>query len=441
MRLCDRTQRRRRGTAYMAVVGASLLVTVIGLGSLMLTRLHHRTLNRAALGSEARFYAQSAVEAVIGASHVYPTWRTYWGLAHGETYGPLPLGNGRLFFTLEDPADGDLTDDLSEAIKITGTGNVDGATFSLSAMAKPPALECLSKAVSATQMFTISSGDTLTVVGAPACCHEGDGLGAGLFTVLFGSKVDGDVEAATLVKFGTITGESTTGIDSVKLPDSDTVDYYVTRATPIPYGSIDSGTIRDMVLSNTQNPMGAVDLNGLYTINTGSNDLTIENCRIQGTLVIAMGSGKKLEIKKGVYWEPARPDYPALIVNGGSEVRFHIENPLDEEDADTNFNPAGMPYQGQPTDSDKQDEYPSKIKGVVHVASSATTTLLEKVSEIDGCLICAGPIHAKDTTKISHDANLVSNPPRGYTASYLNIVDGTWRRETPPDLSQAVVGG
>lgn len=430
MQLRPYTTRRRRGSAYMAVIGASLLVTVIGLSSLMLTRIHHRTLDRAGCGSEARFKAQSAVESVIGASRVFSTWRTYWGLDHGDTYGPLSLGNGELYFKLEDPEDGDLQDDPSDAVKITGTGVVDGAAFSLSAMAKPPALELLSKAVSATQMFIIDGGAELTVVGAPACCHKGEDQTVAMFFVWPGGKVDGDVDTHTLIEIGKITGDKTTGIGNINLPDSDTVDYYVTRATTISYSAIDSGKIKEMILSNTTNPMGAVDLNGLYVIDAGNNDLTIEDCRIRGTLVVLLDSGKKLEIKKGVYWEPYRPDYPALIVSGGNEVRLSIESNLSEDDLEMNFNPPGVPYEDE-TDSDQVDEYPGKIKGLIHIAGSSTTTWLEKITQIEGCLLCNGSLNVKDSVKVSHAANLVSNPPKGYTATHLNIVDGTWQREEP----------
>ena len=47
-----------------------------------------------------------------------------------------------------------------------------------------------------------------------------------------------------------------------------------------------------------------------------SNDLTISNCRIAGTLVVNC-PGIKVTVSGNVLLEPSSRDYPALIVVGG----------------------------------------------------------------------------------------------------------------------------
>lgn len=415
----------------MAVLGSSMIVTVIGLTAVMVARVHHRTSESSGILTEARFCAQSAVEVVVGSTTIVSDWRTGLGIESGDTYGPMSFGPGQISYKLVDEVDGDLANDPDHGVRITGTGVVGGATFRYSAYAEPPAYPCLFKAANAVETFYVYGGATFTVDGAPAYCHRGGSLNMGLFYNSAGATVNGDVEAAAVLNDGTINGTETENAPALTFPPSSTIDYYrdPNRATTIAWDAINDGNIKNTILSHAVNPYGSENPDGLYYIDVGDNSLTIKNCRIEGTLVISIASGQSLEIRKGIHWQPHRSDYPALIVLGGNQITIGIEYPLNEPDVEVNFNPTGMPYEGQ-TDSDQNDAYPGLIKGLIHIAGGEL--LLENSTEIKGAVIAADRVGVKNNVTITYDRNLVLNPPKRYRASHLTLVEGTWRRELNP---------
>ncbi|UCD48765.1 MAG: hypothetical protein JSW27_14670, partial [Phycisphaerales bacterium] len=121
MRIGRQERHRSSGSIYLHVLGASLLVTIIGLAALSAVRLQTRATQWAGDAAEARACAVSAVE--LGLLHVAqdPNWRTTW--PHGAWLTDKILGSG--LFALEgmDPRDGDLTDSEYEPLILTGTGS------------------------------------------------------------------------------------------------------------------------------------------------------------------------------------------------------------------------------------------------------------------------------------------------------------------------------
>src|SRR5438552_298312 len=72
----DRRKRPRRGSVYIAIVSISMLVAVIGVGSLLAVRSQSKGADASNDALEARVYAASAVE--IGKQLMYSdsSWRT-----------------------------------------------------------------------------------------------------------------------------------------------------------------------------------------------------------------------------------------------------------------------------------------------------------------------------------------------------------------------------
>ncbi len=411
---------RRRGSAYLAVLGSAVIVAVISLSSLMVTRIHHHTAQSAAGAGLARFYARSAVEIAIGGSAVYDNWRTSLGLVSGQLFGII-FDGGMCYFTLVDEVDDDLANDPDHPVRITGSGDVDDAVFAYSVLAVPPPLNCLQAAVHACGVFTVQENSVLTVDGAPAFCSYDAGFGFGTFYNDSGATLNGDVEAKLVANLGTITGSVTENAPPKELPTSATINYYRSLATPISWAAIPSGVLANQIVDTTGNP------DGLYHIDTQGNDLTIENCRIEGTLVVDVVSPQKVIISKGIYWEPHRSDFPALIVNGDCDIG--IEYPLSEPDTGVNFNPVGFPYEGD-EDTDANDVYPGVIKGLVHITGVSTELRLS--TQIGGAVIAHGQITVWDSVSVTYNPNLALNPPKRYRATRLNVVPGTWRRELAP---------
>ncbi len=425
------TRCRRRGSAYLVVLGSALIVSVIGLSSIMVVRIRHRTGETANDACQARLCAQSGVEAAVGATCVLPNWRSDWeDYTSEEGYGPLDVGRGQCTIFFTDEIDGDIDDDPDQPVRIAATGRVNKAAYRYSALAQPPALNCLKVAIHAISSFTVNYGQLLTVEGAPAFCQGSGGGATGLFDNNVGT-VNGDVEANTVQNDGVITGTITETTCARELPDANTPSYYTSRATTITRTAIGGEVISGTILSQNRNPYGSENADGVYYINTEGRDLTIQNCRIQATLVVSLDSDDELYIKRGVYWEPYRSDYPALIVIGGYHVHIAIQYSLSEDYLNVNFNPTGMPYQGQ-TDWDEDDTYPGVIKGLIHVVTSTTTVKLEQSTRIEGVVLAECPVEVNDTVTVKHDLNLVVNPPKRYRSKRLSLVPGTWRRELVP---------
>jgi hypothetical protein len=196
---------------------------------------------------------------------------------------------------------------------------------------------------------------------------------------------------------------------------------YISKATVVPF----TGTIDERILAPNYNPWGAGNPDGVYYIDTGSNDLTIRDSRIHGTLIIDT-RGKKVTLDNSVFIHQYRADYPVLIVNGELRIRIHsFDYPLSEWSNFRNYNPIGAPYQGS-YDWDISDEYPNEIQGLVYVVG---TVKFQQPAKIVGALICQGAVDCEEPSTIVYDKNLYSNPPEGYTfVECMKVSSGSYKQ-------------
>ena len=231
----------------------------------------------------------------------------------------------------------------------------------------------------------------------------------------------GDVEAATIINLGWISGTETVPAPAKDLPDAEVVQKYQDLAVTIPYvGSI----METFVLTPTLNPWGAASPNGVYVIDTGGQNLVIRGARIWGTLIIRAHGGQ-VTIQDAVFMRPFRADYPTLIVDGDLKLDLKSDTDLlDEADWGGNFNPPGAPYL-EAGDTDTDDTYPNELRGLIHVTDKLT---LENYTHVNGVIICEGAATIKDSPTIVHDPSLVTNPPEGYTTRKMQIAPGSWRQ-------------
>jgi hypothetical protein len=175
------------------------------------------------------------------------------------------------------------------------------------------------------------------------------------------------------------------------------------------------------VLGPGLNPYGTANSDGVYVWKS-TNDVTLKNCRIYGTLVVVC-PGKKLVVDGSVLLQPISNDFPALIVDGDIEFRFSSATALSEATVGINLNPAGAPYQGQ-TDTDKTDTYPSEIQGLVHCTGDINWT---SDNIIRGAVISEGTDSSDafkiDTAKatIVYDGTIYNSPPQFYTSQVKMI--------------------
>lgn len=409
-----RTRRPRRGGVYVAVLGASMLVTLIGLGAMAAVRAQRLQVNNTTDMMKARLYAEAGLELGVAWVRGDPNWRS--NRTPGLWASAQPIGDGTFAVEVRDAVDSSFTNRPYDPIYVRGIGVRGNAQQIVQATMTPKGvpMDLLGTALHASSQIRVRSGRTLTAQGAPVSTNGGlrnDGT------------IDGSVECTLTLIPGTITGSLTLLVPDKPMPSSGLMNLYVNLGTVISPG----GTIDRAVLTPTRNPWGTPDADGLYVINL-SSDLTIRNTRLQGTLVIR-GSGRRVTIEEAVFFEPARADYPVIITDAELLIRHNSAGlNLSEASLGTNFNPANAPYLGE-TDNDQSDTYPNEIRGVVH-----TRDVLEIESNplIRGLVI----VEAKDSSEavdvdgnltIIYDPALFASPPVGYTKSVEMVFKpGSW---------------
>ncbi len=408
---------QRRGSMYVAVIGCSLVITVIGVSALLAARVERRAAEGTSDFSVARLYARAAIEKGMYTILSNSAWRST--KVSGVWDNNQTFADGTYSLSVIDPIDGDLSDLKSEPVVLTGTGVLRNATYILeaTAMGIPTPLSALGTCLHTGGSVTVESNKKIIVNGAPLSMN-GTFNGPGTVT--------GNVEAGAEGIWAMVFGTKTIPSAAKSLPDASVVDLYIGLATAIANPEI----IDKQVLTPGINPWGAANPDGLYFIDTGNKDLTIQSSRINGTLVVRCGAGKKVVLIDKVFLHAYRADYPALIVDGPLEITLKTSsNSLSESSENTNFNPPGAAYQGF-TDSDRLDTYPNEVRGLVHVRG---TLLMDQTAIVRGTVIAEGNVMVKgNSNQIIYDSALHSNPPMGYVDYMMQIAAGSWKRIVLP---------
>jgi len=119
---------RQRGSVYVMVLGASLIVALIGIASLMATRVQLRTVNMAKDKAQARELARAAVDRGLWEVEANPLlWRLTFA---SGSLSNVPLGDGTFTLGAVDPVDGNLVIG-SDPVVLTGVGETGGAKYML----------------------------------------------------------------------------------------------------------------------------------------------------------------------------------------------------------------------------------------------------------------------------------------------------------------------
>lgn len=410
--------RPRLGSAYLIVLGAAMLVALLGLSSLMALRLLRRAIEDAIDAAEARSYAQSAIEVGLSKIAGDNDWRTTY--SDGAWITDQALGDGT--FTLEghDTLDADLADDDTDDLLLVGIG-VKGRARQKTQVRLTPELRgvaALEAALFSGGLLTISN----TTVAADGLLVSNDQVTAG------SSTVDADVEAVGNVTGGTYNGTTTTDVDARTTPDNSTFSPYSSTGGAIAISTIpvvnSIRTIENVVLSAASNPYGAVNGQGIYVIDCQSQSLRIRNARIVGTLVL-LNAGSSSKIEQSVNWQAAVSNYPALLVQGDFVIDMSAVA-LSELAQGVNFNPVGSEYQGA-SDSDTGDSYPSQITGLVFISGDST---LSTSPTIDGAVVTLGTTQVTGTTTLTYEDIYLTNPPPGFLdRTRLTISPGSWSKD------------
>ncbi len=121
------------------MLGASMMVTVLGVSALLAARVQNRQLRAEADAVAALQAAQSALEVAMLRIADDATWR---GDHSNDTWaGPYTLGDGQYRYKFVDEADGDLGDDPTDAVRVYGRGTVGLAERTVSIEMRSPGPE------------------------------------------------------------------------------------------------------------------------------------------------------------------------------------------------------------------------------------------------------------------------------------------------------------
>ena len=407
----------RKGTAYVAVLGASLIVTVIGLSALTAVRVERRSAQTEHDFTRARLYAQAAIDLGLLWMTQDSDWRT--NRTNGDWVLDAPFDRGTLSIAAADPTDGDLANDEKDPVTLTGTGIVGDARYMLEATIEPTPgpLECLQYALHAADEIEIHGGKTLQI-GTGTVSTNGNLRNDGM--------IYGNASAASRSGDGLISGSIDVPAPAKRFPDPDVFDAYIRRATPAPF----TGNIERQVWGPGFTPSGATNTNGVYVIDTAGHDLEIKWTRINGTLIVRC-PGKKVILRETLLLHTYCDTYPALIVDGNIEMDFNGSGyGLSEASVGVNFNPPSASYRGY-ADYDRFDWYPSQINGLVHATGEIK---MKKTAKVCGGVISETNVHIEGNIVIEHSPELYENPPVDYLdpVANLSIVPGSWQQVTLP---------
>ncbi len=446
--------RDRRGTAYVVVMGIALIVTVLGVGSLMAGRSYQRAASAAVDWEEAGTLAFSATEqgvaALTAAAAANPSgWRAAY--TSGATAASSPLGRGTIRWAIKDEVSGVLTDDYLRPFRVYGIATVNAVTRVYSVQCRPagPAMDVLRCSLHASGNVTLTgtvlagTGPTAQAATPPA----GVGVVSSNAAVALGPMLWGNVEAATVTgTCPTHTGTTTAGAPAKPMPAATwptLVSYYSALATPLTVATAGASNTRSMsgfLLSPAVNPYGTtVNASGIYSLNltnagAGAVTLTLTNARILGTLIVTATTGATVNISGPVSWQTTAPNLPALVVSG-TNLTVNITGSttwLSESGPGINFNPAGSPYDGL-TNTTATDDYPPAIAGLVYVTGSGNIVKLSNQPCLLGTVLCDGTAQVTGPASLVQNTVTAANPPPGFAlGTAVAEVPGSWRWDTLP---------
>lgn len=131
-----RSNRHRTGSVYLVVLGAAMIVAVLGVSALMAVRVHRRVAEASGEVLRARFAAESIIDLAAFRIASDPNWRSAY--THDEWTPTEALGGDIGFqFKLVDERDGDLADDPSQPVRLYGRAAAGDAVRIYSVLLTP----------------------------------------------------------------------------------------------------------------------------------------------------------------------------------------------------------------------------------------------------------------------------------------------------------------
>ena len=405
----------RQGSLYLPVLGACFIMSFMALAGMSAARVHLESTTSGNDLYQARLLAQSGIEYGIAQLANNNNWQTLFTLDTDNLIISI-AGGGTATWRLASPSG------QSFVLQGIGTFGQASCTYEVD-LSQPLDLDC---ALLAGGDITVNSGCELVAEDAPVATNQAY-INSGATTA--------NVEAQS-VSGNSINGSQTVPGPIRNLPTPSSVfEYYEREGTVLSPGGFSTKIITLTTLSPNSS-FGATNTDGIYVINTNGENLSISSSRIVGTLVVTdLAPGKKVTLSGDINWEPAYPNFPALIVDGDVEIKTYSDGWLSESFITPNYNPVGTPYKGQ-TDDSKDDEYISSIAGIIYCTGNLTicgSNSSARYPDLRGLVIAGGNCNLVDNIfpTLRYDETFALDPPPGFTApDTVSIVPGSWREVT-----------
>jgi len=393
-----------------------MLIMLIGLTTVALTQASARSGSQSGDVIEASALAESGVELALLKFSQDSNWQIDYPAGIATT--PVALGHGTVSFKwMTVPTGG---------VRIYGIGQVHNAKriYSIAATPSQPIVTLKSavfagSSISLPTLGTVSGGGTITTNSS-----------VGGILVNFTAPTVVQALSSTL---GVITNLTTSLLGSPVTPPSSTnvFTYYtangtdITSSVPLVSGSY---KLQYVLLAPNVNTLagGAKNSQGIYVINCNNTVINISNCRVYGTLVL-LNPGTNSSINGSVYFAPASPGYPCLMVKGDFTLAAGTANLADSSAQNINFNQAGAPYNGS-TDTTFTTTYPCRFEGVVYVSGNLKAT----AATIIGSIQTGGTLTVTTSISETYDPTVYNIPAPGFSSSQLTTTSGSWQWETGP---------
>ena len=224
---------RRTGGVYIAVLGSSMIIALLGMCALFGQRIQNRLVVASSNIRQAQLNANAAVEIALLTMKQDASWRTTY--SNGNWFTNRSTGIGSCTANVIDPVDDTLAGGPDDPVVVTGIGYSGGAEQRVQVTVDPKKtpLTCLRSAVAAGNNITLSS-DVLRT----------NGLTTANQISASSSTVHGKVEAAS-VSGATYTGTTTTVSSENRptMPDWTAVfNYYRNNGTQIDINLLPTST-------------------------------------------------------------------------------------------------------------------------------------------------------------------------------------------------------
>ncbi len=412
----------RRGSAYVMVLGTTLIVAAIGTGGLLVVRAQTRNIDSYTRTAAAREYALSAIELGIQEIASNSKWRTtHKNDVDGVWYNAKSIGSGTYSLKVVNP-NGALDRDPVDPVNFTATGTVNNGIerqmVQVTVVPQIIPLTCLQTAMTAGGVITFGASKIQAMNNTVASNS----------VITASGPIYARLEAVgTVTSSQNYDGAPTSLATARTMPDPATVfDWYKANGTVIDINAIPLRTISNVLISPAVNPYGALtNAQGIYVIDCQGQSLTIKASRIVGTLVVLNPLSGASETQTQLNWEPAVANFPCLLVQGDFNFKT---NSTALSESSVNFNPPSTPYPyfGGTSNATAKDSYPTSINGLVYMSGNGSSNS----SVIIDMIMTGGSYSSSSSLTMNNNPVYYSNPPPGFYTPKMIPSPGTWNQLT-----------